>query len=237
MRFLPLLWAGWTRRTGRTALTLLAVATAFALFGLLQTVDDAFATVGQSISAAHRLVTVSTSRGQGLPLSLTGQIEHVPGVQRVTFNAPFFATWQRPGHWVGGFAVPASGFGVLRGYQMPAAEWRAYFATRIGLLAGETLARRNHWRVGEDIALRAVGDPQRDGSEVWTFALTGIYRTRRRDRENTLFFHWRYFNAARARGRNTVGATSSGSPTRTPPAVLPGPSMRCRSIPLIRPGR
>jgi putative ABC transport system permease protein len=187
-------------------LTLIAVAAAFALFGLLQTVDDAFAAVGHSVSAAHRLVTFSSSRGQALPLSLYGQIEHVPGVQRVTYNASFFATWQRPDHWVGGFAVPASWFEVLRGYHMPAADWRSYFASRVGLLAGESLARRNHWRVGEEIALRAVGDPRRDGSEVWTFVLTGIYRTRRRDRENTLFFHWRYFNAARAHGRNTVGA-------------------------------
>ena len=206
MKFLPLVWAGLTRRTGRTVLTLIAVAAAFALFGLLQTVDDAFAAVGHSVSAAHRLVTFSSSRGQALPLSLYGQIEHVPGVQRVTYNASLFATWQRPDNWVGGFAVPASWFEVLRGYHMPAADWRSYFASRVGLLAGETLARRNHWSVGEEIPLRAVGHPQRDGSDVWRFILTGIYRTRWRDRENTLFFHWRYFNGARARGRNTVGA-------------------------------
>ncbi len=63
-----------TRRTGRTVLTLIAAAAAFALFGLLQTVDAAFAAVGQSIPAARRLVAVSSSRGQGLPLSLYGQI-------------------------------------------------------------------------------------------------------------------------------------------------------------------
>lgn len=206
MKFLHLVWAGLTRRTGRTLLTLIAVAAAFALFGLLQTVDDGFAAVGHSISAAHRLVTVSRSRGQGLPLSLYGQIARVPGVTRVTFNSSFFATWQRPDHWVGGFAVPASWFKVLRGYHMPAAEWRAYFTTRVGLLAGETLARRNHWRVGEQIPLRAAGYPRRDGSDNWTFILTGIYRTRRRDRENTLFFHWTYFNDSRAEGRDTVGA-------------------------------
>ena len=80
------------------------------------------------------------------------------------------------------------------------------FTICVGLLAGGTLARRNHWRVGEEIPLRAGAHPRRDGSDIWTFILTGIYRTRRRDRENTLFFHWSYFNDSRAEGRDTVGA-------------------------------
>lgn len=185
---------------------LLAVAAAFALFGLLQTVTDAFDAVGRSVAAAHRLITLSEVRGQPLPISLNGQIARVPGVRRVTYNASMFATWRHRGDWVGGFAVPSGYFAVLRGYRMPAAEWRAYRATRIGLLAGETLARRHHWRLGEQIPLRAVGSPRRDGTNIWTFVLTGIYRDRNRAAENNVFFHWHYFNAARAAGRNMVNA-------------------------------
>ena len=224
-----------TRRTGRTVLTLIAVAAAFALFGLLRTLDDAFAAVAHRIRAAHRLVTVSSSRGQGLPLRLCGQIVHVPGVQRVTFNASLCATWQRPDNWVGGFAVPASGFEVFRGYHMPATRRRAHFASGVRLLAGETLVPRNHWRLGEQIPLRAVGYPRRDGSEVCTFILTRSYRTRRREREQTPFFHWRCFNASRAIGRNAVGAYFKWIGEPTPRAVLPVPSIRGRSIQGIRP--
>ena len=160
---------------------------------------------------------------------------HVPGVQRVTFNASLCATWQRPDNWVGGFAVPASGFEVFRGDHMPAAEWRAYFASGVGLLAGETLVPRNRRRLGEQIPLCTVGYHQRDGLEVCTFVLTGIYRARRREREQTPFFHWRCFNASRAIGRNAVGAYFEWLGEPTPRAVLPVPSIRGRSIQGIRP--
>ena len=130
----------------------------------------------------------------------------LPGVEQVTYNHIFFGTWQRPDQGVGGFAVPSSWFRVFRGYHMPAAQWRAFETTRSGLITGEAMARRYGWRVGEQIPIRAPTFTQRNGSPVWMFTLCGIYRTRWRYRENTLFLHWSYFAAARAQGRGTVGA-------------------------------
>ena len=54
-------------------LTLIAVAAAFALFGLLRTLDDAFAAVAHRIRAAHRLVTVASSRGRACRSDCAGK--------------------------------------------------------------------------------------------------------------------------------------------------------------------
>lgn len=206
MRWVPLVWAELRRRPLRTALTLLAVFAAFGLLGLLGSLTAALRAVGQSERAAHRLVTVPQVRGGALPLALDAQIAAIPGVEQVTYNHFFFGTWQRVDQGVGGFAVPPSWFTVLRGYHMPWRQWQCFEATRSGLITGASMAHRYGWRVGEQIPIRAPTFTQRNGSPVWMFTLCGIYRTRRRDRENTLFLHWSYFEAARARGRGTVGA-------------------------------
>jgi hypothetical protein len=45
VKFLPLLWAGLWRKPTRTMLTLLSIAVAFILFGILSGVDAGFAHV------------------------------------------------------------------------------------------------------------------------------------------------------------------------------------------------
>ena len=206
MRWTHLLWAELARRPLRTGLMLLAVGAAFTLLGLLGSLTAALHAVGQGERSAHRLVTVPQARGGALPLALAERIATMPGVAQVTYNHFFFGSWQRADQQVGGFAVPSSWFTVFRGYHMPPQQWRAFETTRSGLLTGAAMAHRYGWRVGEQIPIRASAFMQRNGSSVWMFTLCGIYRTRRRDRENTLFLHWSDFEAARARGRGTVGA-------------------------------
>ena len=206
MRWAHLLWAELARRPLRTGLTLTAVGAAFALLGLLGSLTEALRTAGQGERAAHRLVTVPQVLGGALPLALDGRLAAMPGVERVTYNHFFFGSWQRADQGVGGFAVPSSWFTVFRGYHMPPQQWRAFETTRSGLLTGASMAHRYGWRIGEQIPIRASTFLQRNGSPVWIFTLCGIYRTRRRDRENTLFLHWSDFEAARAQGRGTVGA-------------------------------
>ncbi|EQD39129.1 conserved hypothetical protein, secreted, partial [mine drainage metagenome] len=95
MKYLPLIWAALTRHKTRTALTLLAVAAAFVLFGLIGLVNHAMTHAANSVASAHRLITFAQpSRSSGLPVSLEAEIRGVPGVQAVTFNHPFWGIYQ-----------------------------------------------------------------------------------------------------------------------------------------------
>jgi putative ABC transport system permease protein len=193
------------RRTLRTALTLLSVTAAFLLFGLLASVRHALLQAGQDVAAAHRLVTISrTSYMIGLPLSLYAHIRAVPGVQAATYISTFGGTYQEPRNPVGGVPTVRSYFDVFPQYRIPPAQWRDYENTRIGALVGASLAARYHWKVGDLIPIHAPAFPQRDGSTVWRFLVSGIYTSDPRYMEESIIFHWSYFDAARASQKGTV---------------------------------
>ena len=59
MKYLNLVWSALFRRKTRTLFTLLSVLAAFLLFGLLDSVRDAFANAGHSVAGASRLITIS----------------------------------------------------------------------------------------------------------------------------------------------------------------------------------
>jgi putative ABC transport system permease protein len=205
VKYLHLVWTALLRRTTRTSLTLLSVAMAFLLFGLLTSVRYAFLRAGQDVAAAHRLVTISrTSYMVGLPLSLYRQILTVPGVEAATYFNPFGGTYQGPKNPVGGNATVRSYFTLFPQCKVPPAQWRNYESTRTGLLAGASLAARYHWKVGDLIPIEAPEFPQRNGSTVWTFLVSGIDTCDPKYMENAIILHWRYFDSARASQNGTA---------------------------------
>jgi putative ABC transport system permease protein len=189
----------------RTALTLLSVAMAFLLFGLLTSVRNAFLRAGQDVAAAHRLVTLSkTSYMIGLPLSLYAQIRAVPGVEAATYFNPFGGTYQDPKNGVGGPATVRSYFTLFPQYKVPPAELRDYENTRTGMLAGASLAARYHWKIGDLIPIDAKAYPRRNGSTIWRFVVSGIYTSDPKYMEKSFIFHWDYFNSAQASQNGTA---------------------------------
>lgn len=205
MKYLHLVRAALLRHKTRTALTLLSVAAAFLLFGLLTSVRYAFLQAGQDVAAAHRLVTISkTSYMIGLPLSLYAQIRAVPGVKAATYFSPFGGTYQDPTNPVGGPATVPSYFKIFPQYKVPPAAWRAYENTRMGMLAGASLAARYHWKVGDLIPIDAKGFPRRNGSTVWRFVVSGIFTSDPKYMERSIILHWSYLDAARASQNGTA---------------------------------
>lgn len=205
MKYLHLVWMALLRHTTRTALTLLSVAAAFLLFGLLASVRYAFLRAGQDVAAAHRLVTISkTSYMLGLPLSLYAQIRAVPGVEAATYFSPFGGTYQDPRNPVGGLATVRSYFKLFPQCKIPPAQWQDYENNRVGMLAGASLAARYHWKIGDLIPIEAKGTPRRNGSTVWRFVVSAIYSCDPSYMENAIIFHWAYFDSARASENGTV---------------------------------
>ena len=209
MKYLNLIWAALFRRKTRTIFTLLSVLAAFLLFGLLDSVRSAFASAASSIVGVDRLVTVSRiSFVLSLPKSLLARIAALPGVTEVTYANWFGGIYQDPKNFFANEAVAANFFELYPEWQLPAAQRAAFHATRTGAVAGESLARKFHWRLGDKIPLQATIFPQKGGGNTWTFDLVGIYRVtdpKLTSEEDALFFNWDYFDEARAFGNGNVG--------------------------------
>lgn len=209
MKYLPLIWSALFRRKTRTLFTLVSVITAFLLFGLLNSVREAFANAGHSVAGASRMVTMSKeSLVVSLPTSLLMRIQAVPGVSAVTYANWFGGYYQQPRNQLVAEAVAPNFFDLYPEFVLPAAELRAFHQTRTGAVVGASLARQFHWKVGEKIPLQATIFPQKGGSNTWPFDLVGIYHVRdprQRGEEGALFFNWDYFDQATQFGGGTAG--------------------------------
>ncbi|MDA8349584.1 MAG: ABC transporter permease [Pseudomonadota bacterium] len=207
MKYLHLIRAALLRRKTRTALTVLSVAAAFLLFGLLQSVNSVFSEVGDTIGAAHRLITMSkVGFMEPLPLALKSEIRAVPGVEAVAYESFFGATYQSPKNVIGGaVAVSRNLFALYPELKISAATARAFDRTQTGAIVGAALARRYHWKVGEEVPLKAMIYPRKSGSYAWTFQVVGLYHAHSALEEQDFLLRWRYLDRAAAFGRDTVG--------------------------------
>ena len=208
MKFLPLIWAALMRRKARTVLTLLSIVVAFLLFGMLDAVRVAF-TVRDTLEGASRLVTSSRlSIIQPLPYADLAQIQRVPGVQAVAFANWFGGIYQDRRNFFANFAVSPNYLDLFPEFVLPKDQREAFDHTRTGAIVGETLARRYNFKVGDKIPLQATIFPHRNGDNIWTFDLVGIFHTRDahdRAQEDQMLFHYEYFDEGRSFGQGTVG--------------------------------
>lgn len=209
MKYLPLILGALLRRRTRTLFTLLSVIAAFLLFGLLDSVRGAFASVGNNIAGVDRLVTVSkVSFIMPLPKSLLTRIEAIPGVAQVTYASWFGGIYQDRKNFFPNFAVTANYLDLYPEWRLTSAERKAFRKIRTGAVVGERLARRFNWKLGDKIPLQATIFPQKSGANTWTFDLVGIFHQddpKLQGQEQQLFFNWDYFDEARAFGNGDVG--------------------------------
>jgi putative ABC transport system permease protein len=209
MKYLHLIWSALFRRKTRTLFTLLSVLAAFLLFGLLNSVREAFANAGQSVAGASRMITISkVSFMVTLPKSLEMRLQAVPGVAAVSYANWFGGIYQDPKNFFPNEAVAPNFFDVYSEFDLPPAQLRAWQATRTGAVVGASLAKKFHWKIGDQIPLQATIFPQKGGSNTWTFNLVGIYHIanpKEQGQENLMFFHWKYFDEATQFGGGNVG--------------------------------
>ena len=209
MKYLQLILAGLSRNKTRTTLTVVSVIAAFVLFGVLDSVRSAFANAGQAMISATRLITVSRlGLATQLPKSLADQIAKVPGVAAVSYSNWFGGTYRDAEHSFPNAAVSTNFFDMHPEREISEAQRQAFANTRTGAIAGESLARKNGWKIGDKIPLQATIFPQMNGSNTWIVDLVGTYRINEpklKSQENLLVFNWDYFDEARAFGNGTIG--------------------------------
>ncbi|MGB7931206.1 MAG: ABC transporter permease [Gammaproteobacteria bacterium] len=209
MKYLPLLLAALLRKKTRTVLTLLSVAAAFTLFGMLDAVRVAF-NAPQSVSGIDRLVVASRfSIIQPLPYGDLVRIETVPGVKAVAYANWFGGVYQDPKNFFANIAISLPSYlDIYPDIALPEKQKQAFLNTRTAAVVGESLARRFGWKIGDRIPLQATIFPHKNGGNVWTFDLVGIYRAAQpelRGIEQQLLFRYDYFDEGRQSGQGTVG--------------------------------
>ena len=207
MKFLHLIWAALLRAKTRSVLTLLSVVAAFLLFGMLDSVRVAF-NAGSSINGVDRMVVVSRlSLTQMLPLSLLPQIQSIKGVKKAAYVAWFGGVYQDPKNFFPNFSISSDYMDMIPELELPPDQRTAWDADQSGAIVGEALAKKHGWKIGDTIPLQATIFPQK-GSNTWTFKLDGIFHAKdptQKQRENQLFFHWKYFDEANDFVKGRVG--------------------------------
>ena len=212
MKYLPLIWATLWRKKARTTFTLLSVIVAFLLFGVLETVDYAFAHAGAGVTGADKLITTNKySIVLSLPFSDTQQIRSVPGVAEVTWVTWFGGYYQESKNFV--FALPIDTdtyFKLHKGeFIVSDEQMQAYRNTRTGALVNVALMKRFGWKVGDKVPLHSTIWTQKEGSLDWTFDIVGSFDakdpTQASQQASSLWFHYELFDEGRSFGKGTVG--------------------------------
>jgi putative ABC transport system permease protein len=201
VKFLPLLWSSLNRRRLRTLFTLLSIAVAFTLFGVLMATRTAFS-AGVTVAGAERLVMLDkVSMINALPLRYRAQIASTAGVAGVTHANWFGGIYQDPKNVFATVAVePGSWLRIHPELVVPAAQQQAWLADRTGAMVGIETARRFNWRLGDRVPLQGTIYRRPDG-RPWEFTIDAIFDSPEGIADRTrFFFHQAYLNETLAPG-------------------------------------
>ncbi len=184
MRFLPLLWANLGRKKIRTALTFGSFVVALFLFGLLATIRGAF-NQSVDVAGADRLMVINrTSIIQPLPYAYRDRLARVPGVTLVSHANWFGGVYQDPRNFFAQFAVdPETWAQLYSEFVFDPEQWKSFVADRAGCVAGQVLAARFGWKIGDRIPIKGAIYPGN-----WEFNLRAIYTGKRPNDDLTQFW-------------------------------------------------
>lgn len=184
------------RNTGRhklrTMLTVLGLAMAVIAFGVIRTLISSFY-YGAEILPPDRLITRNAvSFIMDLPMSYKGKIESVPGVLSVAYGNWFGGLYNNdPKNFFPNFAVgPDNYLDIYSEMVIPPDQKEQYLKEKNSAAAGQQLANRFGWKIGDVIRLTGQIYPGE-----WEFVLRAIYKGNQPGvDESSLFFRYDYFD-------------------------------------------
>lgn len=188
MKYRHLLTSNLFRKKIRTTLTVGSFAVALFLFGLLAVVRGAF-NQGLDIAGADRLVIVNkVSIIQPLPISYKERLLQIPGVKGVTHANWFGGVYQDERNFFPQFAIDTETYrAMFPEFVMPEEQWKAFVGDREGVIVGEDLVKRFHWKIGDRVPIKGTIFPG-----TWEFNIRGIYHGSRQADDTTQFwFHYK----------------------------------------------
>lgn len=191
MYILKLILRNALRHKLRTFLTILGITIAILAFGILRTLVNAWY-AGVEASSSTRLITRnSISLVFFLPISYKDKISQIPGVENVSYAVWFNGTYISEKNFIPNFAIePKTFLELYPEYVLPEDQKSTFLRDRRAAIAGQKVAERFKWEIGDIIPLKGTIFP---GS--WDFILRGIYHGAEKNTDETqLFFHWDYLN-------------------------------------------
>ncbi len=207
MKDLFLVFKNLTRKPLRLFLTMFATFVAFLIYGTLTTFQVAIDS-GVELSADDRLIAVNKINfTQPLPISYANRVKGLENITGVTHLNWFGGYYQDPQNVIVMFAVDEGTFlDVYAELIMTDEEISNWMQNRQGLIAGEAIAARLGWSVGDRVPVNSNIFSQADGSSAWEFDIVGIYKGEDAQTDtNSVYFHYDYFNETQSFGRDFIG--------------------------------
>jgi putative ABC transport system permease protein len=184
------------RNKVRTALTIGGVAVTIIGFLMLRTFIYAW-TVAADYAARDRIVTRNKiTFVMTLPKRYAEDVRNTEGVKGATF-----ANWfggKDPNHETEFFGTLAADtqtfFVVYDEMKVPPDQLATWKQNRRGLIAGDVIAQKLGWKLGDKVTLDSSIYPV-PPDEPWSFTVDGIYTaTSKSVDRSTVIFHWDYLN-------------------------------------------
>lgn len=190
MDLFRLVYRNCLRHPLRSGLTIVGVAIALLSFCMIRTMIDAWY-VGVKASAKNRLVTRNAaSLVFSLPVSYRDKIAKVPGVELVGYGNWFGGIYQDERQHFAQFAVDSNYIDIYPEFLLTPEEREAFRRDRRGAIAGQDIATKYGWKIGDTIPIKGTIYP---GS--WEFVLQGIYKGRDPSTvTRSLLYNWEYLN-------------------------------------------
>jgi putative ABC transport system permease protein len=192
----------------RTSLMTTCILVAFAIFGVLASIERSV-DAGQDLAAADRLVVVNKiSFTQPLPITYVDRVRAIDGVQQVTHVNWFGGYYQDPKNFLVALAVDPVSYMQVYGSELdiPSDAGQSFVRERTGALVGEVMAKRWGWKVGDHVTIANNVFTQKDGSRSWDFNVVGIFKGKKPEVDtNYMIFQYDYFDATRAFGQGQIG--------------------------------
>jgi putative ABC transport system permease protein len=207
MRFALLVLSNFRRHTLRTILTVASIIVAFVLFSYLAAIRHAFQ-MGVSMAGADRLVVRhKVSLIQPLPQSYQADIDRMDGVAESSQALWFGGIYKDERNQIPQIAVePQKFLDIYPEFVLKPDQKKAWLDTRTGVVAGRKLADKFGWHIGDKIPIMATYMRPKNGGNLWTFDLVGIYEGANPETDTTQFFmRHDYIDENRAYGKGLTG--------------------------------
>jgi putative ABC transport system permease protein len=208
MNYFVLIRKNLFRHKLRASLMIVCIVTAFAIFGVLASIERSV-NAGQDLSAADRLVTVNKINfTQPLPIAYVDRVRAIEGVQQVTYVNWFGGYYQDPKNLLVGLAVDPVTYLEVYGNELDISSdaRQSFIHARTGVLVGESMATKWGWKVGDRVPIANDIFTQKNGSRSWDFTVAGIFKGKKPEVDtNFMVFQYEYFDETRALGKGQIG--------------------------------
>jgi putative ABC transport system permease protein len=176
VKYLPLIWSALWRKPVETLLTLSSIIAAFALVGLMASVDAATRQFIDSKRLDRLWVDARffSESITGLPIGMSAQLSRIDGVSAVGATRWFGAYHVDPHDQVSVVAMDEGMKGAWSDGSVTPEQWDALAAKPSGLLISERAATVRHLKPGDRFTLITEPGTRADGGNSWDFEVLGI---------------------------------------------------------------